>query len=350
MKHHELLSRVESLPRCPLALLPTPLQECPRLSQVLGVRVLMKRDDLTGLALGGNKTRQFEFVMPRVIAERVETIVAGAFVQSNWCRQLAAACAQLGINVELMLARGSGRYENKLVALQGNLLLDRILGAKVRIIDVADVFDLAAEIETRVGELRSEGRMVMGLWTFLPWVQALSAVAYVGGTLELLEQAKEIGIRHIYVSGATTTPAGMALTLKALGCDVKLRSVTPIAWEESRADDIARIASDAGKLLSLDVQLLPSEVYNDSRWVGAGYDQLTDWSVDAMEIVGRLEGIILDPIYTGRAMASMIADVRDGVVKKGETVVFVHTGGAPGNFAYAEELEAALGGLEPSVA
>jgi D-cysteine desulfhydrase family pyridoxal phosphate-dependent enzyme len=333
----ELQARIDGLPRVKLAHLPTPLDHCPRLSEALGgPDIWIKRDDLTGLAFGDNKTRQLEFLFADILAEGADTVVAGAYTQSNWCRQITGAARKLGLEVALVLLHGE-----KGPALQGNLLLDVLMGAEVTVVELDSMERLTPVLEAKAAELERAGRKPYLIRPFGLDKLVLGAVGYVGGALELDEQLEAAGTRpdFLYLCGANMTPAGMAVGLKALGRRARLVNFAPIVWSEPRAVDIARIASAAAARLDLDVRIAPEDIDNHDEYIGERYGVVTEGGREAMRLLAGTEGIILDPVYSAKAMAGLIDHVRTGRIGKGQTVVFLHTGGTPAVFAYAADLD-----------
>jgi len=330
----ELRARIDALPRVRLAALPTPLHECPRLSEVLGVRLFMKRDDLTGLAFGGNKTRQFEFIFAEAQRQGATVIIAGAATQSNFCRQACAAAAQLGMKIDLTLIRGV-----KGDLMQGNFLLFHLLGAKTRVVDVENWDQMQALFEERAAEYAARGER-----PFIINVKGatcpLGAVGYVDAFLELETQLEQAGVvpTTIFLAAANVTPCGLALGAKLRGSPIRVQGFSPIHWRQPRTDDIARISRQTAALLGLDVWLSPEEVLNDENYVGEGYGIPTPQTVEVIRLVAQTEGILLDPVYTGKAFAAMKDYIDTGRVPAGATVVFLHTGGQPALFAYADEV------------
>jgi 1-aminocyclopropane-1-carboxylate deaminase/D-cysteine desulfhydrase-like pyridoxal-dependent ACC family enzyme len=334
----DLRQRLARLPRVPLGHWPTPLDDAPRLSAALGgPRLLVKRDDCTGLALGGNKTRQLELILGRALAEGCNCLVAGAFAQSNWCRQIAAAGAKLGLSVHLVLKSGVTGMEP-----QGNLLLDRLFGATITFVDIPDAEALTPQLEAAAARLAAEGRRPRVLGTHDD--KLLAAAAYVEAMVELDEQmvAQGLAADRLYLSGADKTPAGCHLGMAALGGRTRVTGITPIAWEVPRPGDIAAIATDTARLLGLDLAFQGSDIDNDDGHIGARYGLPSPEGTAAMALCSRTEGLVLDPVYTAKAMAGLIADIRSGAVGPDETVVFLHTGGLPALFALADEVARGL--------
>ena len=328
-----LRERIAAMPRIRLASLPTPLEQCPRLTKVLGgPEIFVKRDDLTGLAFGGNKTRQLEFLFAEILKEKPDAVIAGAYTQSNWCRQITAAAAKLGIKAHLVLIHGI-----KGPVPQGNSLLDRLMGAEVKVVKLDDMHDLQPLLEAEAEMLRAAGRKPYVIQPFAMATMSASALGYVNAVAELDEQLQVLGARadHIYLAGANITPAGLLLGLKALGRPTRLTSICPIRWADDRAADIANAAAER---LGLAVSVDPREVIVDEGYIGERYGLVTRAGRVALRLVAETEGVILDPVYSSKAMSGLIDHIRKGRIGKGETAVFIHTGGNPAVFAYAEEL------------
>lgn len=336
-----LQAAVDREPRVKLAFLPTPLHEMPRLTRELGgARVLVKREDLTGLALGGNKARALEFVMGDALRSGADTIVAAAYAQSNYCRQAAAAAAQLGIGCHLVLRAGI-----KSDSWQGNLLLDNLLGADIHLIPADSSAEILAAAEQLAGQLRDRGERPY-LVTLNRRPQVRAAIAYVNGFLELQRQLREAGVApsRIYLSSSGNSYAGMMLAARALGTGIRVIGMSPEGTVAERAARSVSIANDSAEVLGLPVRLDDGDAEIEDAFLGPAYGVPTEASIEATKLLARLEGILIDPIYTGKGMSGLISHIREGVVARDETVVFVHTGGVPGLFAFAEEL---MGGQRP---
>ena len=328
----ELRARLAGFPRTRLAYLPTPLEPGPRLSAALGgPDILVKRDDLTGLAFGGNKTRQLEFVFGDVLAAGADTVVAGAYTQSNWCRQITAAACKHGLKAVLVLAHGV-----KGPLLQGNLLLDLVMGAEVTVLPVLDE-ELQPHLEARAEALRRAGARPYLISSFATGTQSLAALGYVEAVLEICDQ---LGAApdHLYVAGSEMSPAGLIVGARALGLPTRVVSVSPIAYPESRQDEIARICNAIAARLGLDLSWAPADILVDDGFIGEAYGIVSAAGREAMTLLARSEGLLLDPVYTSKGMAGLIDHVRRGRLRAGETAVFVHTGGLPALFAYADDL------------
>ena len=329
----ELRSCAARLPRVDLAHLPTPLEETPRFAEALGgVRVFVKRDDCTGLLLGGNKTRHNEFIMADALASGCDTVVWGAGVQSNNCRQTAAACARLGLECRLYLARTGHGDE-----VQGNLLLDHLVGAHVQIVDAQLGPELDAYLMERAEETRGEGRRPY-VWDRLR-VRPLGAISYALCLGEILDQMGRTGLKPsaVYVASTGATGAGLALGRAVLGVEAPVRSICPLRWPWDVRADMADIANQAATLLDLPHRLRAEDIDVREDYVGPGYGVLTPEAREAFALLARSEGILLDPVYTAKALAALIDDVRRRR-QPGEVLVFVHTGGQPAVFAYRDDL------------
>jgi len=324
---------IDRIPRVRLTPLPTPLQDCPRLSAALGgPRILIKRDDLTGLAFGGNKTRNLEFRMAEARDLGADVFIAGLEAQSNSARQTAAAANVLGMKPVLLL-RADRHWD-----WQGNLLVDLILGAEIHFLETQDQEEMDNRLRDLAAEFRSCGHR--------PYVMnhaggfALgSALAYVLSTLELIEQTAALGAKpdHLYMSSGSKGQAGLELARRLLGADFRVVGVSARA-KSDRLDDTARIANEAAERMGVDIRVKPHEVINFDEYAAPGYGKVSDAALEAIRLVARTEGIILDPIYTGKAMAALVDHVRQGRLTRENTVVFIHTGGLPALFAYKDEI------------
>lgn len=330
----ELRALIDKRPRAKLGYFPTPLDECPRLSETLGVKILIKREDCTGLAFGGNKVRQLEFTIGDALASGADTIIHGASAQSNHCRQAAAAAAKLGLKCYLRLSRDSKSDE-----IQGNLLLDHIAGAQVELCDV----EFGPELERRKKELAEELK-AQGLKPYViapPRSTTLGAVAYTDCIAEICQQleVKFTGVRpdFLYASSAGGTNGGLLLGNKTLQTSFKVVAIAPIGWMD-RVERIAAAANSAAQLIGIKTQIEKSEVINYDDYIGVGYGKITSECVEAIKLVAQTEGIFLDPVYTGKAMAGLLDHIKKGQIKPGQCVIFLHTGGTPALFAYNREL------------
>ena len=334
----ELRTRLARFPQADLGHYPTPLEHCPRLSRALGgPTIYIKREDCSGLDVGGNKTRQLRYLLPRALAAGADVLLAGSATQSNWCRQTSAAAARLGLDAFLLLAHGV-----KGPVLQGNLLLDHILGAEVEIIEIDDLdAALDAELEIRAERMRAAGRR--------PFVLdggdngSYAAVAFVDAMAELDEQLETEGIiaDRLYVCGEVT-PTGCHVGMVALGRSTRVVGVSENLPRPGRAEAIAELANQVAGMLDLDRTFCTGDFDDETGYVGTAYGVPTPAGLEAIKLVARTEGILLDPVYSSKAMACLIDHIRTGQIDADETVVFIHTGGVPALFAYATEVADAL--------
>ncbi|HEV3342711.1 MAG TPA: D-cysteine desulfhydrase family protein [Pirellulales bacterium] len=332
----EMRRAIERLPRVSLAHLPTPLEHLPRFSAALGgPPIWIKRDDCTGLAFGGNKTRHNEFLLAHALEQGAEMLVWGAGVQSNNCRQTAAACAKLGLACHLMLARGERTDE-----VQGNLLLDYLLGATVEILDLPLGPELYERITAKAEQMRAEGKCVYSWENEV--VKPRAAVSYALCFLEIVEECarRHISPGTLYIASAGSTAAGLLLGRTALGSDVGLRIVAPIRWPWDHAADLAKTANQAADLIGWQPLVEPADVDTTLRYIGPGYGMVSPDGQEAFDLLARTEGILLDPVYTAKALAALVDDVRQNRVPLDRPLVFIHTGGTPALFAYHDELMA----------
>jgi D-cysteine desulfhydrase/L-cysteate sulfo-lyase len=328
-------------PRVHLATLPTPLQEAPRLRAALGgerrcPRILLKRDDLTGLAFGGNKARKLEYLVADALRQGMTTLITSGAVQSNHARMTAAAARVCGLRPVLVLTTKVAEPE-----MQGNLLLDRLLGAEVRLIPAGT--DEWAAMQEVASELRDGGER--------PYVipvggsNAIGALGYVAAMLELAGQfvaQREAPTRLYYASGSRGTQAGIALGARLYHLPCRPHGVAVSPGGADKTARAARIANEAAALLGADVQITEDELLTDEGYIGEGYGIPTAACKEAIALLARQEGVFLDPVYSGKAMAGLLDAIRRGDIAPDETVVFLHTGGSPALFAQVPLLADAL--------
>ena len=315
-----------------LALLPTPLVEAPRLSRVLdGPRIFFKRDDLTGFGFGGNKVRGPEFYLADALAQQADVVVTGAGPQSNHIRATAAAARVAGLDMVAVV------HDSRPSETQGNLLLDALLGAELRFTNDPDRALVDVKIEEIAAELRAAGRH--------PYViprggaSALGALGYVECIQELSGQANAQGLhidRLVLATGACGTQAGLLAGRHVYGVRFGVLGITVSRPVAECLERITRITLAAGRLLGHAIELAVGEVVVRDGFIGPGYGIPTAEGNDAIRLVAQTEGIFLDPTYTGKGMAGLIAEIRAGRFRRDETVVFLHTGGEPGLFAHPE--------------
>jgi D-cysteine desulfhydrase len=326
--------RIESLARFRLAQLPTPIEELKSLSRELGgPKLLIKRDDQTGLALGGNKTRKLEFLVGQALEQGADALVTAGAAQSNHCRQTAAAAARAGLCCELLLNGTKPELPN------GNLLLDELLGARIHWIQPSE---REAKLRELPDQLRQEGRK--------PYVipvggsNGVGATGYVLAMIELVEQLGAINRRvdHVvFASSSGGTQAGIVAGAKVTGFAGKLHGVS--VDQDYRDDtpyehELADIANETAKYIGFDAEFTIKDFSVVYGYLGGGYGVLSDLEREAIRLCASREGIVLDPVYTGRSMGALIDLIRKKAFRSDETVLFWHTGGAPALFAYAKDL------------
>jgi D-cysteine desulfhydrase family pyridoxal phosphate-dependent enzyme len=328
-------------PRVSLATLPTPLQEAHRLRSALGgaarcPRILIKRDDLTGLALGGNKARKLEYLIGEALARRATVVVTTGAAQSNHARMTAAAARAAGLDVVLVLtAEGDP-------PMQGNLLLDRLFGATIHYVPppadptLATSDEEAAKVEEVMRDLSARGER-----PYLIPVGGSSAtgvLGYTAGTAELMMQLDAAGerpVRLYFASGSRGTQAGLTLGAKWCRAPYRVYGVAVSGGEPWKKERARRIANEAASLAGLELQVSDDDLFTDQGYIGPGYGIDTPECLDAIRLLAQQEGILLDPVYTAKAMAGLIDHVKRAELDPGSTIVFVHTGGVPALFAHA---------------
>jgi L-cysteate sulfo-lyase len=324
------------LPRVALAHLPTPLEEAPHFAQRLGgPRIFIKRDDCTGMLFGGNKTRHNEFLLADALKHKADMLVWGAGIQSNNCRQTAAACNKLGIECHLYLTRATHNDD-----VQGNLLLDHLMGAHIHIVDLPMGPAMDEMLLAQAEEFRRAGRRpyVWNRHTGRP----IAAVSYMLCLAEIAEEMNKLGVEPsaVYCAAAGATGAGLALGRAVLGLPWKIRLICPIRWPWDTPADLAEVSNNTAALLGLAHRLTPEDIDIRDDYVGPNYGAVTPGGREALDLLARTEGILLDPAYTSKSMAGLIDDVRKGRVDHVKPLVFLHTGGTPAVFAYRDELMA----------
>jgi len=326
------------LPRVRLASLPTPLHELPNLTKALkGPRIFIKRDDLTGLAMGGNKTRKLEYIMAEALAQQADSVVTGAAFHSNWCTQAAAAARRLGLKAVLIKTAPNEKYDPE--DYDGNHLLHFLMGAEMKIVKAEDF--------QKVQEETMEGLKRKGHRPFLLAATGSTppgAAGYVSCILELLAQTVELGIDFNYLvhtSGSGGTQAGLVLGAKAFNTPMKIiASTSGSRKKEEQLANVGNHIQEAQKFLGLNLKVTPEDIVVYDQYAGPSYGAMTEGKAEAIRMLAELEGIFLDPVYTASSMACLIGLCRKGFFQSTDRVVFLHTGGSTALFPYKAPLKA----------
>jgi D-cysteine desulfhydrase family pyridoxal phosphate-dependent enzyme len=322
---------VASIPRLRLAHLPTPIEPLPRLSAMLGgPRLFIKRDDQIGLALGGNKTRKLEFVVAEAQAQGARTLVTAGAWQSNHCRQTAAAAARCGMDCILVLTG------ERPVEVSGNLLLDRLLDA--RIVTTPDRRDRDRLLKQTVETAAAQGQAPY----LVPYggSSATGALGYAYAMREVLAQGIEVDWM-VFATSSGGTQAGLVLGQRIFGYRGRLLGISIDEPSSALASRVAVLASDASAALCPRIDFDAEDVHVEDRYCGPGYGVMTGLERDAIRVFARSEGILLDPVYTGRAAGGVLDLIRRGFFPRDARILFWHTGGQPALFA--EPYRSALG-------
>ncbi|MCR9222059.1 MAG: D-cysteine desulfhydrase [Alphaproteobacteria bacterium] len=320
-------------PRIHLAHLPTPLEPMERLSKELGGPTLwIKRDDCTGLSTGGNKTRKLEFLMAEARAEGADLVLTQGATQSNHARQTAAFAAKLGIDCHILLEDRTGSTDPAYTA-NGNVFLDFLHGATAE--TRPGGLDMNAELEAAAERLRAQGRTVYAI----PGggSNPTGALGYANCALELVHQANERGLRIdriVHATGSAGTQAGLVTGLQALNAGIPVLGIGVRAPKPKQEESVYALACATADKLGCAGVVAREDVVANTDYVGPGYGVPTPECLEAIELFAQLEGILLDPVYSGKGAAGLIDLIRKGEIGRDETVVFLHTGGAAGLFGY----------------
>ncbi|MCK5552828.1 MAG: D-cysteine desulfhydrase family protein [Deltaproteobacteria bacterium] len=338
--------QLSGFPRVRLTNLPTPLQELLNLSRVLnGPRIFVKRDDMTGLAFGGNKTRKLEYLMADALRHKANYIVTGAGFHSNWCTQATAAARKLGMKIVLIKEGPKEGYDPQ--DYDGNHLLHFLQGAEINVTRP----DNRREIEEETMEkLKAAGHR--------PYLLAntgstsLGDLGYINAMLELLQQAVELGIEInylIHATGSGGTQSGLIIGTKAFSTNIKvIGSTTGSRSKDQQVENVSSLIDGCLRFLQLDLKITEDDLFIYDEYAGGGYGFISEGKAEAIKMVAETEGLFLDPVYTSSAMACLIDLCRGGFFKPDDVVVFLHTGGPAALFPYKTPLKAyALGETPP---
>jgi len=330
---------MNKISRLHFAHLPTPIEELPRLTEALGgPRLLVKRDDQTGLAFGGNKTRKLEFLVAEAQEQGAKMLISAGAIQSNHCRQTAAAAARYGFDCTLVL---TGELPEQPSA---NLLLDKLFNAKI--VNVPDRKDRDRILQETFDNAVADGKRPY----LVPYggSSPMGALGYAFAMEELMNQLRDLRVLQelggldwiVFGTSSGGTHAGLVLGQRMFGYKGKVLGISIDESEEWLKTHVSALASDASEKLGDRIDFTPDDVLANEDYCKAGYGVLTDAEREAVTLFAKYEGLLLDPVYTGRAAAGMIDLIRNGFFKKDETVLFWHTGGQPALFAdkYANKI------------
>ncbi|TFB38105.1 D-cysteine desulfhydrase family protein [Pseudomonas sp. F01002] len=334
---------LSSFARADLLQGPTPIQRAERLEQLLGLKsqgigLFLKRDDHMLIGGGGNKLRKLEFHFGAALAGGVDTVITVGGIQSNHARLTAAVCARLGLACELILTRAVPKNDVD-YELNGNVLLDQLFGAQLQVL--AGGSDSLSEAEKRAAQLRDSGRNVLVIPT--GGSTPLGSLGYARCAAEIAQQEAELGLTFNQVvvpNGSAGTHAGLAAGFQLLGRGTSiLKSYSVLSDRDTSAARTRQLTQDALALLGSSAIVQAEEIAIDGSQLGDGYGLPTPAMQEAVRLMARAEGLLIDPVYSGKAFAGLLADLRQGRYRSGDNVLFVMTGGTPGLYAYRETFQ-----------
>jgi L-cysteate sulfo-lyase len=334
--------KLAHFPRLRITHGPTPLEFMPRMTEALGgPNLYIKRDDCTGLGTGGNKTRKLEFLIADALKAQADTIITQGATQSNHARQTVAIAAKMGLKCEILLENRTGSTLESYKQ-SGNVFLDHLYGANVR--ELPGGTDMNAAMADLAEELRGRGRR--------PYIipgggsNPIGALGYVVCALELVDQFNNLGLDVqcvVHATGSAGTQAGLVAGLEGSRSQIPVLGIGVRAPREAQETSVFNLAVKTAELLGVPGAVSRNSVKANCDYVGDGYGIPTAGMVEAVTMMARLEGILLDPVYSGKGMAGLIDLCRKGYFRKGDNVVFLHTGGSVALFGYMNAFE----GLAP---
>jgi len=326
---------LSKFPRVSLAHLPTPLEHLPNLSKKLGgPEIFIKRDDCTGLGTGGNKTRKLEFLIADAIEHKADVVITQGATQSNHARQTVAAAAKMGMGCEILLENRT-EYTDRDYNDSGNVFLDKLFGANITNFDKDT--DMDAAMEEKAEEIRTTGK--------IPYIipgggsNHIGALGYVNCALETLAQANDRGLHidhFVTATGSAGTQAGLVVGLEATNSQIPVLGIGVRAPKEKQEENVFNLACKTAQHMGMPEIVSRDKVIANSDYVGDGYGIPTDSMIDAVTMMAREEGILMDPVYSGKGLAGLIDHIRIGFFTKGQNIVFLHTGGSIGLFGYLD--------------
>ncbi|MBS59693.1 MAG: D-cysteine desulfhydrase [Anaerolineaceae bacterium] len=324
---------IAKFPRLRYGHLPTPIELLKNLTAHLkGPNIWIKRDDCTGMSTGGNKTRKLEFLMAEAQAQNADIVLTIGATQSNHARQTVAFSARMGINSHILLEDRTG-IDDINYRQNGNVLLDQLHGTTIEEHPAGTDMDHA--METAANRLRSEGHnpyTIPGGGS-----NPVGALGYVNAATEIVTQANDLGVPFdhiVHATGSTGTQAGMVTGLKGTHSKIPLLGISVRSAKNIQEENVFKLAASTAELVGCPGLVSRSDVVVDSNYVGEGYGMPTDATIEAIELLAQKEGLLLDPVYSGKAMAGLIDLIRKGVFNRNENVLFLHTGGTAGLFGY----------------
>lgn len=322
--------RLDQFPAVHLAHLPTPIDEAPRLAEHLGLkRLMIKRDDQTGLATGGNKARKLEFLMADAVERGCDIVLTDGGPQSNHARMTAAAARKLGLDVKLVL--GGPDFDE----FQGNLLLDTLFGAEITFLKGKDVPEMEEELMRMAAELREQGRKPYHIP--VGGSTPLGALGYVRGMQELRQDIGNVPAQIVLAVGSCGTFAGTVLGARLFLPMAEVIGISVSRTTRQMQKRTAELANEASEMIGAEIQFAEDDIRCYDEYYGSAYGVPTESGKEAIVTSARLEGLLLDPVYTGKAMAGLFDLARKGVLDPNRTVVFLHTGGTSALFAFEKE-------------
>lgn len=332
MKISELKSKLQKFPRVKFLWGPTPIIRAENISKEMGVELFIKRDDLTGLALGGNKARKLEFIIGEAIRQKRDTVITAGAVHSNHALQTAAAAKKVGMDAVLVLR---GREENK-----GNLLMDKLIGADVHIYAVPTSRALRGPMEEIAEDLRKKGKnpMIIPVGGSTP----TGVLGYLNAVVEMVDQWKEMKLDFDYVVSPTSsggTQAGILLGLKLLKSEVMALGIGVGDPRKELLEDVAYLIKDTAKILGVEENIISRKELEEKTIDGygfGGYGTVVKEVIDLIRYVARKESFYMDPVYTGKGFYGLLDMIKKHQIPKASKVLYVHTGGLGGIFQYEE--------------
>ncbi|MDD4083097.1 MAG: pyridoxal-phosphate dependent enzyme [Sphaerochaetaceae bacterium] len=329
----KLREKINKLPRVKLGFFPTPMEYFDKFSKEQGINFYMKREDVGTLNFHGNYARITEFTIGDAIDKKADIVIHGAVPQSNHCRTIASAAAKYNLECHLALRRDS-----KAISTLGNLYLDNLVGAHIHFYDV----EVGEELNKKKKELEAELKKKYpdkNVYLYQsPTQGALGTIAMLECALETIEQMNKEGkkIDKIFLSSVGSNYAGFLMARNYLGLDFDIISVPPIDWDMNKI--VTESINEANRLLGTSIDFSTDQIISLIEYLGEGYGKVTEECKKAIKYFAKSQGIVLEPVYTGKLMAALLDYITDGKIAKDENVIFLHSGGTPMVFAFAEDV------------